>query len=487
MPVEITAQKVIDLAAADTIFFGQTFFPRTFRQASPEFHVELLSDLDNRSAHKIAFVVFREGAKTSLLRVFTAKRIAYDISRTIVYIGVSQAHAIRSVRWLKGQITRNKKFTSTFGLRKGSKWTDEEIEIVSDITGQTATVLAMGITGSIRGINVEDYRPDLIIVDDPLDDQNTLTEEQREKTERFIHGAIVRSLVPTTENPDAKLVILQTPQDRADAVMKLEGDPAWRFRKYSVFDGNGESRWPERFPTEQLLRDKESYIFKNLLGTWLREMECKITDPSKAAFRREWLKFYEDLPEKMVVIGAIDPVPPPKEGHQGKLTTDFEVLRIVGYSQGNFYILEGTKYRGHTPERTISEFFRLNDKWRPFKWRVETVAYQRTLAWLLRRAMDTQGRYVQLDEIQDKRKKGYRIYQALHGIASNGKLFVSRFDAGFIEDFCTFPDCQYFDDLDATAMALDGLLNEPNMIQMLEAADLASGNLGNKPNIMQAP
>lgn len=480
--------EIVERAAVDSIFFGEVFFPQTFRQPSPPFHQKLFSDLDNPHARYVAFLVFRGAAKTSILRVFTAKRIAYGISRTILFVGSSQTHATRSVRWIRKQIESNRRFADTFQLRRGGKWTDEVLEIENRAAKTVITVIALGITGDIRGVNVDDRRPDLIVVDDPLNDENALTEEQRDKIKRYLHGSLRNSLAPATENPDAKLVVLATPQARDDAVMSLEKSNLWFFQRVSVFDEHGESVWPERFPLKWLTEEKRDFIATGRLGEWLREFECRITDPARATFRREWLQFFDpdNLPQKMAIIGAIDPAPPPPENRTGKITTDFEVLRIVGWAQGNIYILDKAKYRGHLPERTLAEFWRLNDKWHPFKWRIEAVAYQRTLVHLIRRAMDAQHRFVQLDEVIDRRQKAYRIIQALHGIASNRKLFVSPHDTEFIEDFCSFPDCQYFDDLDATAMAIDGLLNEPGMIELL-ALDDGEGKLAPLPDFRSAP
>ena len=88
-------------------------------------------------------------------------------------------------------------------------------------------MLCVGITGSIRGINFDDFRPDLIVIDDVIDEENSATVEQRIKIEDLILGALKDSLAPATECPDAKLVMLQTPLNREDASCKALKDDEW--------------------------------------------------------------------------------------------------------------------------------------------------------------------------------------------------------------------------------------------------------------------
>ena len=50
------------------------------------------------------FLVFRDGAKTSILRAFTLQQVCYSISKTVMFVSASQDHSIHSLRWLKRQV-----------------------------------------------------------------------------------------------------------------------------------------------------------------------------------------------------------------------------------------------------------------------------------------------------------------------------------------------------------------------------------------------
>jgi len=452
----VQMQELMELAALDSGLFCTTFFPSAFRQSSPPFHADLWSVLEDRSKRYAAFKVFRGGAKTTLLRAFTAKRISYGSSRTIVLVSEAEARAQESLDWLKMQVEHNKVWSTSFGLEKGDKWTDW-IKIRHNYLGIQIAVKAVGLTGQVRGINVDGYRPDLVVVDDPCDDENTATGEQRRKTADLFFGALMNGLAPSSECPDAKMVLLQTVLHPEDLISMCIKDARWAAREYSVFDENGESAWPERFSTRELLGEKQGYIDRNQLMLWLREKEGKIISPESSVFRGEWLKYYDQLPENTVYFMGIDPVPPPsdREIATGLRTKDHEVLAVIGIKGQDRFLADISASKGHTPEWTITEFFRLVDKWKPLRVRVEAVNYQRTLKWLLEKEMAKRGRYVQVNAPSDKRKKLHRISQAYSGIASNGRFFVHNSQSPFIEQFVSYPNGAHDDMLDAGAMALD--------------------------------
>lgn len=463
MQATIDRQEAFRLAAADSDFYCRTFFPQTFRQSIPEFHRDIWNLLSDPRHRKVAVMVFRGGGKTTLLRTFSSFRIAYGISRTIIFVGEAQDHSKRSLRWLRKQVDYNRTWRETFGLSPGKPWTDEICEIRHNVLGHSAVVLAVGITGQIRGFNLDDYRPDLIVIDDPCNEENTATAEQRKKTADLVFGALEHSLAPISESPEAKIVLLQTPLHQEDIVSVCHRDLSWASRRYSCFDNIGNSVWPERFPTEYLLREKENAIRMGQLHLWLREMECTLVSGENAAFRAEWLREYDVPPDGLVTFIGIDPVPPPTDNKIERRLhdRDYECLAVIGRRGGDYFLLEYSASRGHTPEWTVAEFFRLVEKWRPIKVRVETTAYQSTLKWLLERAMKDRGRYVQVDGDDTKRKKMHLITQALSGIASNGALYVRRDMYEFKEQFSTYPFCAHDDILNAVALAVNAAQSVP--------------------------
>lgn len=466
------ADELVKLCAVHPELYAKAFFPKTARQDPAPFHAEMWTGLEG--GHRLVnFQVMRGGAKTSFLRIFTSKRIGYGIAHTILYIGKSEGHAVRSIKWIKRQVEFNRQYARVFGLRRGSKWQDIEAEIIHG-TGKDEYpiwIMGMGITGSVRGINQDDFRPDLIVIDDVMDDENSATEDQRNKISNLIYGAVKESLAPASEAPHAMIAMLQTPLHKQDTSTLALNDPEWHSKVFGCWTEETkdlpielqESSWPARWSSETVRDEKRAAIRRNKLSLFLKEKECRIVSPETSTFNAGWLEKYDLLPEHMTIVMAIDPVPPPTaiqiaKGMRGK---DFEAFAVMGKYKEKFYLLDYSLNRGHEPDWTVNEFFRLGIKWRPRVVLVETVAYQKTLSWILKQAMKTRRRYFVIKEHDDKRSKYDTIADGLSGIASEGLLCVNPEHTEFIQQFTDYPDVSHDDLIEAVAVAaseLQGIL-----------------------------
>ena len=469
--------EAVELGAVDGSFFAEYFFPNTARSKTPPFLHSIHDELGREGNRHVSIQVFRGGSKTSTLRMFAARRIAYGISRTILYIGKSQDHAKRSTSWIMKQVQFNNLFANAYGLKKGKKWTSEECEISHTIRGHTITLIAIGITGSVRGVNIDDYRPDLIILDDVIDEENSNTPEQRKKINNLIFGAVDKSLIHEAEDPHAKLVMLQTPLDKADASELTQNDPEWHPFKFSCFDENGESRWPELLPTETLLRDKESAIRRNMLSLWLREMECTVIADEKRYFRLSDLNYWEVYPEGMVVSISIDPSPPKDEEPEKRKSKDPdpEVISVQGIFGKKRFLLEYAVITEPDPEKTVTHLGRLIRKWHPVIIGVETVAYQRTLQWYIEKAMNERRiPRVTIESVDDKRSKVKKIRQFYAKYAPDGEFYIHSSMSEFTAQFEDYPEVIHDDVIEAPVIGfqvLEPYSGEVAIEEVLENAE----------------
>lgn len=434
-PVALTPKEAAQLAAVDGVFFSRYFFPRTARQAPPGFHSQMWNILDDPAARFASFMVFRDAAKTTLCRLFTAKRIAYGLSRTAIYVGKSQDHSARSIEWLLKQIEFNTLFARTFGLRQGSKWTGTEVEIINDVLGQTTRIIAFGITGSIRGVNVDDYRPDLIVGDDICDEENTATAEARQKIIDLWFGALRGSLAPASENADAKQVLLGTMLDPGDVNSLCLADPGWKSLRVPIIDAQGESAWPSRWTTPDILKDKEDHARINKLSLWMREKMCEWVASEDAMFKEEWFTTtYDKVPDNLTIIGASDYAASRNAGdhtEHGVFGLDFN---------GNLYVLDwfyGQVASDELVERQCDLILRN----KPCLWAGETGPLRRAIEPFLTQRMNQRQAYCRLEWLPSITSKDARA-QGFQAMAAMGKVWFPRnapWKAHVIEQLLKFP------------------------------------------------
>lgn len=495
--LQVTLPELVKLGAVDTEFYAKTFFPKTFRQASPPFARDMWGPLEDPDARFVNLVCFRGSSKTTRLRVFTSKRIAYGISKTVLYVGASEAHAIASVQWIRNQVDRNKLWAQAFGLRRGRKWEETQIVIEQyvrdprtkrDVLVNSVWVLAAGITGSIRGINFDDYRPDTIVIDDPQTDESAATEVQREKITDLVLGAIANSLAPVADEPNAKLAMAITPQQTNDISQQAIRDTQWVSRVFPCWTRETlesdiyeqKSAWEERFPTVTLREQKQNAIARNKLSIFTREMECRLISRESSVFSAPWIEVRPAgirPPVGIPAVLGIDPVPPPspKQVSSGLQSKDMEAHYVWGLWEGKYHLLDRARSRGHQPNWTISTAMELAWKWRVMRIVFEAQAYQRSLEWLLGQEMARRRTYFVVKGVTQHRKKFARIENVIGGLASNGLLAVGMEHTEFLEQFQSFGPTYdgLDDDLDASAIALEDLSN-PYLEAMLtvESSDI---------------
>lgn len=496
--VPLTPKELIKLCAIDSELFGRTFFPKAFRDPAPSFSAQAWDLLENPAYRYANVRFFRGGGKTTRLRVYTAKRIAYGLSRTILYVGASEAHAVRSVQWLRAQIEakigndgneHRTPYAEMFNLRPGKKWQENEVEIYHGLDDRPIWVMGVGITGNIRGINFDDYRPDLIILDDIVTDENAATEDQREKIKDLVLGSLYNSLAPKTEEPNAKLVMLQTPIDSRDISMVVEKDPQWRTESFGCWTKDTEnlpidqqeSSWPERYPSDQLRKEKEGAVIANRLSKFAREMECKLVAAETLSFRPNWVKFYEQTPKLYQSVLVIDPVPPPSDrqlANNRLANKDFEAQAVVARAGGEYYLLDYRLNRGHDPNWSAATMFELGSRYRISRVVLETIAAQRYLKWFLQQEMVRKQFYFAIkDAPGDQRPKFVRITTALNGPCSQGKFLCRQNHLEFLEQFYSYGvGFKGHDDLlDAVAGGVRELTNPYLELGVDDYADITDG------------
>lgn len=465
----LSAAQMVELGRTSPDVFYSLFFPRTLRQESAPFHLELDRALEDPSKRFVLGKMFRGSAKTTRLRTYTARRVAYGLSKTIVYVGASEGHASRSIKWVRKQIELNKVFSGVFGLRLGEKKSETEIEVISDTLSTSMWLLGLGYTGNVRGINFDDYRPDLIILDDIITEESAATDEQREKVADLVEGALRGSLAPASEEPNAKMVMLQTPLNQEDITSEWEKDPQvftitapiWTKESLEFPIDEQESSWPVRYPSPVVREMKRGYAARNRLSVWMREYEVTLVTPEKRAFRREWLQPIDIMPKHTLNILAIDPLPPPsdREIAKGLSGKDYECLMVVGHAEGNYYCKDYAVGQGHKPNWTVEKFFELAVKHQVLKVVISAIAYEKTLKWILEQEMTRRGIFFQIDLDTDKRKKYHRIVGSLSGLGSMRKLFCHSSHTELIEQFSRYDQVLHEDVLETFALGVGRLAN----------------------------
>lgn len=454
LPIELPRAELLNLCAVDSIFYCKQFFPKTFRQETPEYHRDFWNGFNDPEWDFFGAEVFRGGGKTTLTRAGISKRVAYGISRNVLAVAITESMAVHTIRWLKKQIENNTYWTSTFMLQKGTKWSDDWIEIQHVAMDCSINVIAKGMTSGLRGLNLDDWRPDFIFCDDISNEETVGTEEQRIKNSELFFGALVPSLAPKSEAPMRKLVLAQTGLHKDDIINKAHVDPTFRTVRYPKLqeksDGTLVSAWEQRFPTKQVLQEKEDYTRRRQGHIWLKEYGCKIISRETAPLDALQLRYWRALPTNLLYFTGLDPaISTKKNAHR-------TAAAVVGMQPqtGDIYLLNYFAQVGKAPDEMWTWLVQQYRQYRPRKIGAETVAFQKFLAWYFGVKMQETKTFFAVTEVNDKRSKPDRIIQAFSGLASQGKLWVNEDHTEFVQGYAEWNEDVDWDLGDAVAQAI---------------------------------
>jgi hypothetical protein len=147
---------------------------------------------------------------------------------------------------------------------------------------------------------------------------------------------------------------------------------------------------------------------------------------------------------------------------------DFEAIAVVGYYRGNFYLCDYAQNKGHNPDWTLAKFFELVYRWEPGLVVVESVNYQRTLKWLLEKAMRERRKWIPTTDTQTTRtslldgrqlqKKLYRIIDGIGYAIAKRNLHVHKTHIEFVTQYLSYPQVKHDDLIEAVANAIPPLV-----------------------------
>lgn len=249
------------------------------------------------SAHdRVMLWTFPESGKT--LNVIG--RILWELGRNpslrIAYISSVQNQADKALDLVKSYITHSKELHEVFpNLRPGETWKGDAITIArathaKDFSIQCAPAGASGIQGS---------RIDLLILDDILNFDNTLTEHRRNYIELWYKNTLNTRLTEF-----ARVWCLGNAFHPDDLYHRLSTMAGWVWRRFPVIDENGKLAWPEQWNAERIKKKQDE-----LGAQFAQQYLCQARDDANARFKKAWLEKCLKLGEGKTITHALTSIP----------------------------------------------------------------------------------------------------------------------------------------------------------------------------------
>lgn len=188
--------------------------------------------------------------------------------------------------------------------------------------------------------------------------------------------------------------------------------------------------FPERLGLEFLAKARRrmgSYIFAN-------QYQNEIVPDDAKNFKKEWLKYYDDIPKKVNTFAFIDPAISQEEGsdNTGIVIVDVDL-------QGQWY-LKVAKRAKLTPTNIIDLCFEIDAHFKPKVIGIEDVAFQKSLLYMVSEEMKVRNTVIPVSgvKVDTETTKEARILGLVPRFEW-GRLLINRGLHDFEMEYAQFP------------------------------------------------
>jgi predicted phage terminase large subunit-like protein len=432
--MSLNERKILRKKACTDLFWFATYI-LGYKFLSEDLHRSMSSfiDVNNDKEYKLLLIP-RGFGKTTLFSVADTIRILLRDPNACIAIGHAKREtAVKILSDIKGHFEDND-FLKWIGSdicfadpqAESLSWTQDEIVVNRTKRYRVPSVTAFGIEASVVGLHF-----DVIKLDDIVLDVNIGTADQIEKVKEFF-----RRCRPLLKGMGWRKIHVIGTRWHPDDLYGMLTDPTGPYARdtdklvLSCYDEQGNSIWPEAFPTSLLEDERKrmgSYLFScNYLNSPL--------PPGTQVFKEEDIQRYEitvqedgsfqpDLPKDRPVniFTSVDPNTREDTNKDAAV-----VLTMALDCEGNDYVLDIT--RGHPTGTELISWIRAHVlRWRPRSLFLETVQAQAHFVhWLQVDSIETGVRYPLREVMHGGDKSKFERIIAVQPTVENHKFFVPR-------------------------------------------------------------
>lgn len=340
----------------------------------------LASLQDYAGEANLAIGIPRGFAKSTLMKIFCCYCMMFTRHTFILVVGNVDANAANIIKDIQSMLDSDLA-VKYFGSPSRDMEVDRQDFKSYIYQGKHCILKAKGGRTSLRGINVNHRRPDVILMDDIQDEENAKSEVESEALSNWIVG----TLLPTVSHNGAINLFVGNTYDHDGSILKkLVRDPEWVSLTLAAILDNGSSLWPELHPLVKLLSSYRSACRLGHERSWLAQymnaLDLEQNDSfDSAAMVANYDKAYGYAPgiDLMSLAQArfilVDPA-------STKATADEHSLGVV-YVVEDTPIMRDISSGQMNPMEAITEAIGLAIRYGATYIFVEDVAYQDTLIW----------------------------------------------------------------------------------------------------------
>lgn len=310
--------------------------------------------------------------KTTLVKLFILFCILYTGKRFILVMSATAHHAENIIADVASMLDEPN-IKAIFGDWTLGRTTDNKAIKIFGFRGRTVILAGIGAGGSVRGLNVDNERPDVMIFEDVQTREDADSQKVSEDLEKWMLGTAMKAKSP---KGCMTLFIANMYPTPHSLLKKLKRNKHWaKFICGGILE-DGTSLWEDLQPLKQLLteylRDCDSGHPEIFHAEVLNDENASLNNLVDFAKLKSYPYQDDDIPAGKFIV--IDPATDKANADAVSLGY-FEV-----HGNSEPCLIELTEGR-LSPKETIMESLRLCAKYNCYLVVIESNSYQYTLKW----------------------------------------------------------------------------------------------------------
>jgi predicted phage terminase large subunit-like protein len=226
----------------------------------------------------------------------------------------------------------------------------------------------------------------------------------------------------------------------------------WSVTYKKAIQSDGTLLFPERLTHEFLENARRTQ------GIWIfaNQYQNEIVPSGQTPFLKEWIKYYDKIPDKVHTFAFIDPALSEQDG------SDYTALVVISVDEDkNWYVKSANRYRIN-PTQVVELAFRVCKEQKIMCLGIEDVAYQKALIYMIAEEMRRRGEIIPVKGIHpgtDRTKE-----QRILGLVPRFEWGYTYLNKGLYDlelELLTFPRAKHDDLLDALS-SLESIVYYPS-------------------------
>lgn len=441
--------------------FAIYYFSNYFEYPLAPFHYTMIDDMEKLvntdDIRELAFVMFRESAKTTFSKIFLIWLIVFAKRKYLNVDSFDTENAERILFDIAYELTNNQRLIEDFGLfftRKRGVDDIKQTKISNFVTENGIRVEAHSTQESVRGRLHLNQRPDFLLLDDF---ETNKTKDSKAYTKQ-VYDHISEALGGMS--PDGRIMYLGNYLTEYGNIQNLFNrakiDPRVVVHNVPVMDEQEVPTWGAKYARTDIEAKALSKVsiedIEKKLGSYVfsYEMMNKPIDDKQAEFKKQYIQHTTEADVKKqdtLCFITIDSAVSEKE------SADYTGIVINRVSGDNKWHVTSYRLKVNTRE-LIDHMFYLVNTYRPKTIGIEETTFTLAIKPFIQEEMRKRSQFFSITELKHRSTLKETRIRALVPRWENNGIYLVGDNIELLDEMRSFPRGLHDDVLDALAYQL---------------------------------